>query len=88
MTYQEYLDIQSEVEKAAKVEAFVQSEDGKRLLDFCKEPKLFNEVRCFLNIESKTSCYKKVIYPLLDAGKLRRLSKREAGGNHNKYCSV
>ncbi len=73
MTYQEYLDILSAVEKAAKREELLHSPEVRRLLEFCKEPQRFDEIRSLLNIESKTSCYKRIIYPLLDAGKLRRM---------------
>ena len=88
LTRQEYLDQQLALAKVAEQKALLNSKEVKQMLGFCREPKTFGELYDFLNMGSRSFFRTRIINPLMEKGKLRRIDRKEIGGRHHKYCSV
>lgn len=88
LTRQEYLTQQASLKRAAKEDELFNSKRVKQMLEFCREPKGFGELCEFLDMGSRDHCRRRIINPLMEKGKLRRIDRKEVGGRYHKYCSV
>jgi len=70
MTYEEYVDTFERTKAEINLEELLISKEAMELRTFCKEARYPKEMRSHLNLTSRISFDKRILKPLVQAGKL------------------
>ncbi|MGF7186616.1 hypothetical protein GGQ84_002740, partial [Desulfitispora alkaliphila] len=72
-----YLENFEQTKADINLEELLISKEVEMIKEFCQEAKMSKEMREYLGIESKNSFNKRVLMPLLQAGKLKLIRGKQ-----------
>jgi DNA invertase Pin-like site-specific DNA recombinase len=71
ITYRDYQILIDEEKLKIQFEELIDSRETLKIRDYCMEPRHFREIQLYTGIASANSLYKRIINPLVQAGKLK-----------------
>lgn len=83
MTYKEYLNEFEKTKEEINLAELIISKEVMKLKEFCKEAKYPREMRDLVNIPSRMSFSRRILKPLVQAGKLKTIGENK--GNDWRY---